>query len=213
MDDLDSHQPGNNNPGYPPQPPPYPNPFHNQPMHHQAPPQHSSGRRSLSLRWQQLLDQSGVYVRTRWGIFAFLTFLFMYRIITLQGFYIVVYALGIFELNLFIGFLTPLNEHELQADIIPSHNNKDGEDHKPFFRRLPEFQFWYACTNATLLALVLTFFSVFDIPVFWPILLIYFIILFIYTMKRQIQHMIRYRYLPWNAGKRGYSAAPNGRVL
>ena len=71
-------------------------------------------------------------------------------------------------------------------------------------------------------AFVLTFFSVFNIPVFWPILVLYFIILFGLTMKRQImvssslcfslplyislfsQHMIRFRYLPFSYGKRQY---------
>ena len=37
----------------------------------------------------------------------------------------------------------------------------------------------------------MTFFSVFNIPVFWPILLLYFIALFVLTMKRQIKHMIK----------------------
>jgi hypothetical protein len=32
----------------------------------------------------------------------------------------------------------------------------------------------------------MTFFSIFDIPVFWPILLIYFLALFAMTMKRQV---------------------------
>jgi hypothetical protein len=47
----------------------------------------------------------------------------------------------------------------------------------------------------------MTFFDVFDIPVFWPILLIYFFILFFMTMKRQIQHMLKHRYIPFDFGK------------
>jgi hypothetical protein len=35
----------------------------------------------------------------------------------------------------------------------------------------------------------MTFFQAFNVPVFWPILLMYFIILFVLTMKRQITHM------------------------
>ncbi|OUC48734.1 Rer1 family protein, partial [Trichinella nativa] len=37
--------------------------------------------------------------------------------------------------------------------------------------------------------------------VFWPILVVYFIILFCLTMKRQIKHMIKYRYVPFSFGK------------
>eukprot|EP00461_Guttulinopsis_vulgaris_P001321 UN01321 len=177
---------------------------------HQQAPQRVATSKTLSMRWQQLLDQSSIYLKTRWSIFAFLTFIFLYRIVALQGFYIIVYALGIFELNLLIGFLTPLNENELENDVIPIHteNNNKGDDFKPFFRRLPEFQFWYACTNATICALFATFFTIFDIPVFWPILLLYFIILFVFTMKKQIQHMIRYKYVPFTIGKKSY--AKNG---
>jgi hypothetical protein len=47
----------------------------------------------------------------------------------------------------------------------------------------------------------MTFFSVFDVPVFWPILLCYWIVLFVLTMKRQIVHMIKYKYVPFSIGK------------
>lgn len=48
----------------------------------------------------------------------------------------------------------------------------------------------------------MTFFSVFDVPVFWPILLLYWCVLFFVTMKRQIRHMIKYRYIPFSFGKK-----------
>jgi hypothetical protein len=48
----------------------------------------------------------------------------------------------------------------------------------------------------------MTFFSVFDVPVFWPILLLYWFILFGVTMKRQIAHMIKYKYVPFTWGKK-----------
>ncbi|RWV79650.1 hypothetical protein GW17_00059183 [Ensete ventricosum] len=52
----------------------------------------------------------------------------------------------------------------------------------------------------------MTFFSVFDVPVFWPILLCYWVVLFLLTMKRQIVHMIKYKYVPFNIGKQKYGA-------
>ncbi len=48
----------------------------------------------------------------------------------------------------------------------------------------------------------MTFFTFFDVPVFWPILLLYWFVLFFVTMKRQIRHMIKHRYLPFSFGKR-----------
>ena len=60
---------------------------------------------------------------------------------------------------------------------------------------------------AVTISIGMTFSVVFDIPVFWPILLLYFIILFVATMKRQIMHMIKYRYVPWSYGKTVYPSA------
>lgn len=47
----------------------------------------------------------------------------------------------------------------------------------------------------------MTFFSMFDVPVFWPILLFYWIVLFVVTMRRQIAHMLKYKYIPFSIGK------------
>lgn len=59
----------------------------------------------------------------------------------------------------------------------------------------------YAITKAFCVAFLMTFFSIFDVPVFWPILLCYWIVLLVLTMKRQIMHMIKYKYVPFNIGK------------
>ena len=42
-------------------------------------------------------------------------------------------------------------------------------------------------TRATIIALFCTFSEVFDVPVYWPILVVYFFVLFALTMRRQIQ--------------------------
>lgn len=61
--------------------------------------------------------------------------------------------------------------------------------------------FRYSITKAFCVAFLMTFFSVFDVPVFWPILLCYWIVLFVLTMKRQIMHMVKYKYVPFSFGK------------
>lgn len=52
------------------------------------------------------------------------------------------------------------------------------------------------------IGLGMTLFPMFDVPVFWPILVLYWLLLFTVTMKRQIKHMIKYRYLPFTTGKK-----------
>lgn len=162
----------------------------------------------LRVTHQELLDRSVPYKKERWASFAGLIFIFLLRIFISRGWYIICYALGIYLLNLFLGFLTPKFDPSLEQELRSS-NLEEGEENiedefKPFIRRLPEFKFWVNSTRATTLSIILSLFTIFDIPVFWPILLFYFIILFTLTMRKQIQHMIKYRYLPFDFGKAKY---------
>lgn len=163
--------------------------------------------------YQLLLDKWTPYGVFRWVTTVLLGLVYMMRIVYLQGFYIVTYALGIYHLNLFIAFLTPKIDPALDFDSddedmgLPT---KQGEEFKPFMRRLPEFKFWYSATKGVIFAFFCTFFEVFNIPVFWPILVMYFIILFCLTMKRQIRHMIKYRYIPFTYGKPRHAGRHEG---
>ncbi|KAK9451139.1 retrieval of early ER protein Rer1 [Limtongia smithiae] len=166
----------------------------------------------LAQRYQFYLDQSTPFIFYRWVGSGTLMFLFMVRIIVAQGWYIVCYSLGIYLLNLFLAFLQPKFDPSLEQDIKERESEegvgelptRQDEEFRPFIRRLPEFKFWYSATRATAIAFVCTWFAIFDVPVFWPILLIYFCVLFTLTMRRQIQHMIKYRYLPFDLGKMRY---------
>ncbi|XP_063695926.1 protein RER1 [Culicoides brevitarsis] len=156
--------------------------------------------------YQTYLDKATPHARARWVFAVVLVCLFLLRIFTAQGWYIVTYALGIYHLNLFIAFLTPKIDPalDLDDDMGPELPTKSSEEFRPFIRRLPEFKFWLSVTKSTLIGIFCTFFDAFNIPVFWPILVMYFITLFCITMKRQIKHMIKYRYLPFTHGKPRY---------
>lgn len=71
-------------------------------------------------------------------------------------------------------------------------------------RKLPEFKFWVKSAKSLLVSFAMTFFPVFDVPVFWPILLMYFVMLFTMTMKQQLRHMIKHKYVPFSWGKQTY---------
>ncbi|TIB29164.1 hypothetical protein E3P81_03025 [Wallemia ichthyophaga] len=130
-------------------------------------------------------------------------------------------------LNLFLAFLTPKFDPSIEEDeqmdnieggAEDSHSNSYGggggyglgaggvmdqdEEFRPFIRRLPEFKFWYSATRAIVVSLLCTTTQATDIPVYWPILLLYFFILFSLTMRRQIEHMIKYRYIPFDMGRK-----------
>ncbi|CCC69491.1 hypothetical protein NCAS_0C05010 [Naumovozyma castellii] len=163
----------------------------------------------LKTLYQFYLDQVTPHVKERWIALVALNVAFFLRVVLSQGWYVVCYGLGLFQLNQFLAFLTPKFDMTLQQD----EENKEleagerAEDFKPFIRRLPEFKFWYNSTRATLVALVLSLFRIVDIPVFWPILLMYFLLLFVLTMRKQIQHMIKYRYIPLDIGKKRYNSS------
>jgi hypothetical protein len=116
-----------------------------------------------------------------------------------QGYFIVAYGLGIFLLNNFIAFLSPLEDPQSEQGLPTTAS--EGKEFRPFARRLPEFKFWLACFRGTFTCIGMTAFPIFDVPVFWPILLMYFFVLFFMTMKRQIMHMYKHRYVPISFGK------------
>ncbi|KAI1844061.1 hypothetical protein JX265_009675 [Neoarthrinium moseri] len=170
----------------------------------------------LQRQYQTYLDKSTPFVLYRWiGTGVFLAVFFL-RVFLAQGWYIVAYALGIYLLNLFLAFLQPKFDPSVEA-LDSSMDMEDGsagglptkqdEEFRPFIRRLPEFKFWHAATRAITIAFVCTWFVVFDVPVFWPVLVMYWIILFVLTMRKQIQHMIKYKYVPFSFGKAKYGKA------
>ncbi|BHF57710.1 retention in endoplasmic reticulum protein 1 [Sparganum proliferum] len=83
----------------------------------------------------------------------------------------------------------------------PSLPRTEGDEFRPFIPRLLEANFWYCATRAVIISILCTFVPFLDIPVFWPILVLYFLMLFTVMMKRQIKHMIKYRYMPFTYGK------------
>jgi len=163
-------------------------------------------------QYQQHLDRITPFVLYRWLSTAGVLCLFFLRIVFAQGWYIVCYAHAIYLLNLLLAFLQPRFDPSLQEDILADEVEGGGEEmalpssrddeFRPFVRRLPEWQFWLSSTRATVIALFCTFSSAFDVPVYWPILVLYFCVLFVLTMRRQIQHMVKYKYIPFDLGRK-----------
>ncbi|KAL6928157.1 hypothetical protein ACO0SA_002889 [Hanseniaspora valbyensis] len=171
--------------------------------------------------YQSYLDKSTPHLKYRWSVFGAFFVVFFIRIITLHGFYVVCYGYSIFLLNQFLLFLSPkfdmtlqqeqtndaleAGEEEYNDDSMLYKKSINEKEFRPFIRKLPEFKFWYKAMVGVILSLSLTLFSIFDLPVFWPILVAYFILLTFLTMRAQIQHMIKYKYIPFDLGKKKYN--------
>nr|XP_016481401.1 PREDICTED: protein RER1B-like isoform X3 [Nicotiana tabacum] len=99
-------------------------------------------RLELSKLFQYYLDKTTPHALYRWIGTVGLAFLYALRVYYVQGFYIVTYGLGIYILNLLIGFLSPLVDPELEPSDGAMLPTKGSDEFKPFIRRLPEFKFW-----------------------------------------------------------------------
>lgn len=154
-------------------------------------------RRSM----QHYIDKTTIWIRTRWTLLVVMLGLYALRVYLKQGFYIVTYGLGIYLLNLLIGFLSPAVDPEMDGPTLPT---AESAEFRPFSRKLPEFKFWFAAFRAVCASIFMTFFEMFDLPVFWPILLAYFVLLVVLTMKDRIKHMMKHKYLPFSFGKQTY---------
>lgn len=102
-------------------------------------------RLKLGQQVQVLLDKATPKIGARWGALAALVLLYTIRVWWLRGFYIVTYGLGIYNLNLLIGFISPQQDPESEGPELPT---KSDQEYKPFVRRLPEFKFWCVTAGA-----------------------------------------------------------------
>lgn len=99
-------------------------------------------RNDVSRAFQYYLDRSTPLPVHRWLGTLVVAVIYALRVYFLQGFYIVSYGLGIYVLNLLIGFLSPKVDPELEALDGAELPTKETDEFRPFIRRLPEFKFW-----------------------------------------------------------------------
>ncbi|KAK6923082.1 Retrieval of early ER protein Rer1 [Dillenia turbinata] len=119
---------------------------------------------AVSRRYQHLLDKITPRILLRWIAFAAIALIYVLRVYFVNGFYLVSYGIGIYVLNLLMGFLSPQENPEIyDGPILPTRNS---DEFRPFVRLLSEFKFWYSLTRAFCIGLVMTFFRVFDVPRF-----------------------------------------------
>ncbi|PIA52717.1 hypothetical protein AQUCO_01000528v1 [Aquilegia coerulea] len=103
-------------------------------------------RDDFSRAFQYYLDRSTPHAVERWMGTLVAALIYVLRVYYVQGFYVVSYGLGIYILNLLIGFLSPKVDPELESLDGASLPTKGSDEFKPFIRRLPEFKFWYFYT-------------------------------------------------------------------
>lgn len=149
--------------------------------------------------YKHYLDKTMRYPLQRWIIWFVLLAYYGYRIYTCQGFYLITYALGLYILNLFLGFVSPLVPILLVFLMFHRRIQNSMMTMKEIYcllRRLmnssPSFVVFqsspsgmhfpsslfsrYESIKMILMSLLMTFNKAFDVPVFWPILVVYFLV-------------------------------------
>lgn len=170
-----------------------------------------------------ILDRLAPHALYRWLGLAGGICLFLLRMFLLEGFYLYTYCLFIFLLNQLILFLQPkdraslvaaaANREQGEEESGPALPTADSDEFRPFVRRLPEFRFWYSSSVATFVCFCITFFPFLDVPVYWPVLVVYFLFLVVATFRRQWLDMKRLKYVPWDMGKKKYTSDPKAFVV
>jgi len=96
--------------------------------------------------FQHYLDRAAPHTAGRWAGTLVAAAVYALRVYFVRGFYVVTYGLGIYLLNLLIGFLSPMVDPELDPSAAaaegPALPTRGSDEFKPFIRRLPEFKFW-----------------------------------------------------------------------
>ena len=69
----------------------------------------------------------------------------------------------------------------------------------------PHSKFWWKCITAVVVAFGVSLSRAFDVPVYWPILVVYFFVLLALTMKKEVAKWIKLGYVPWNRSKPSYA--------
>ncbi|KAI5152152.1 hypothetical protein ENBRE01_2607 [Enteropsectra breve] len=149
--------------------------------------------------YQLAADNIKPYRRTRWTVFAALGLYFFCRIVKKDSHWLAAYVLCIYLIQCFILFATPKDssipdpfeaEEELQEYVAPTEENS----HRPFIRNLPEYNFWTTVIQYLLIAHAVICFDFTNLPVYIPILVLYFVFMVIATVVKLWEHSSKYKY-------------------
>lgn len=150
---------------------------------------------------QHLRDKISPFPTYRWAVTGVLALLYVIRLINIKSHAVITYCALVYLLHAFILFATPKDNsipspfenstNEEEDNYIPSNIDND---FKPYVRRLPEYDFWVFTSEIVGVSYFLTFFSFTSIPVFVPILIIYFVFILLMTFWKLYKHSRKFQY-------------------
>ncbi|GKT31813.1 Retrieval of early ER protein Rer1 like protein [Aduncisulcus paluster] len=174
--------------------------------------------KTYKARTDRILDKylniSIPYKQQRWIVLGIYAFLFILRCILSSApfhYVLVMYCLYVYTIVHLLLVLTPnkmpvdmlqdKDEEGLSVDMLrlPTRDDeRDDDEYKPFIPKLPEFKFWWLLVKAHTIAFICTFFPILDIPVYWPILIIYLVVVVVSTFSSEYKKWVEYNYVPFD---------------
>ena len=152
----------------------------------------------ISLQIESFIYRLKPFVLYRWVSFAVITIIFLIRMFATHKYYYAGYIAGLYIVQCSVLFLSPKIDPDLHGnEVLPGATDAE---FKPFIRKLPEFVFWRRAFSASALALFASMLP-FDLPVFGPLLALYFLLVCVFTFRTRIAHMIKHKYLPFDLSK------------
>ncbi len=143
--------------------------------------------------YRQVMAMSLPRKKERWAFAAFLTVIFLLRVLISRKWIFIAYCLYVYILSRVIMFVTPMVEPDDDDVALPTYDN---DEYRPFVSRLPEFTFWQKYVEGHGIAIVLTLTTWTNIPVVWQILVVYFILLAGLSIGKEVVKMRKFKYAP-----------------
>lgn len=152
--------------------------------------------RKLSRGSDCLLSSLIIYHSERWIVTSVLFSYMLWRVVV-YNYLGLMYFSGLYLLYLAVQFYTPMglpdpDEDDFTLNEQPSELG--ASEDRPVLRSITEFSFWKQATLVVLLSLLCTFSDVFLVPVYWPFLFSYFLVLIFFAVRKHMKHMHKYGY-------------------
>lgn len=67
---------------------------------------------------------------------------------------------------------------------------------------MSEIDYWKSMFLASFMAAFFSLFDSMDFEIYWPLLVFYFCGMTLFLCRVKIEHMIKYKYVPWDSGRK-----------
>ena len=144
-------------------------------------------------KYYYIIDSTLPFAKLRWLFTLILIIIYFYRCFGMS-YDVITYLIGFYIFQIMINYFTPKGLIEVEEEAEPLCESFEYGEDKPLVSEMSEFQVWERVSSAFMLGICCTLFKAFQIDVFFPLLMIYFVILICYTIHKIVTKMKKYGY-------------------